>query len=63
MIHFEVQELTKGFSIAYFDSEQPSELDSEHVWFETFEEMQRYLADKLKATVRWRKKEEEKNKT
>jgi len=54
---FEVQELSKGFVVSYFDANQPIEMDSENVYLETIAEVLNYLNDKVEATLKWRKKE------
>jgi len=54
---FEVQELSKGFVVDYFDMNQPTEMDSENIYLETIEDVLRYLNDKVEATLKWRREE------
>ncbi len=57
MISIEIQELAKdkGFIVDYYDTDQPSDLDEQHVFFETYTEAQIYLINKVAETLRLRK--------
>lgn len=59
MIHIEIQELTRGFAVSYFDDKQPSEMDEDNVYFESLDVVLEYVKGKAEATYQSRIKKVE----
>jgi hypothetical protein len=57
MITIEINELNhnKGFIVNYFDVNQPTDLDEDLAYFETFDDAIKFLSNQVKKTMESRK--------
>ena len=55
MISIKIQELSSGFVIEYFDTEQDSDLDENNIWLKDWDTVVEYLTNKKEKTLYLRK--------
>jgi hypothetical protein len=58
MIEIKIKELSKGFVVEFLDDKQPSKMDTENTYCETFDHVLNFISAKQVATLKWRKTNE-----